>query len=314
MADTPWGDFTDRSTMLGTDVLLVMDAGGGGVNVPGTALVRKNAAGQIEGDLYVGTGTGAGFASVYLNGVSASYMQGQRGGTAHWFLGDKAAAGGGDGLILYAYLGNPVVVHGSTLRPDDDGLTPLGSAPYRFSTVWASTGAFSTSDENEKTDIEAIPDAWLDAWSGVEWVRYKLKSSVEDKGDAARWHTGLIAQRVHAAFAAAGIDAFEIGLVGRDIWEEETRPVMAEVPKMRQVTKPVMVEAGEVNGATVYRLEQATVDEAYTEMEPTGEVEVVKAAGERWNLRYDECFAVAMALEARERATLADRLAALEAA
>jgi hypothetical protein len=50
----------------------------------------------------------------------------------------------------------------------------------------------------------------------VEWSRYKWRDAVAAKGDDARWHLGLIAQRVAAAFEAKGIDPFSIGIVCRD--------------------------------------------------------------------------------------------------
>ena len=67
----------------------------------------------------------------------------------------------------------------------------------------------------------AIPPEVLAAWADVEWVRYKLKD-----GSSNRWHTGLIAQQVIAAFAAHSLDAREYGVVCWEEWEEEA--VLAE--------------------------------------------------------------------------------------
>lgn len=47
MADTPWGSFTDRAYLNDSDVLLVEVAGGGGVNVPGSAIIKKDSAGNV---------------------------------------------------------------------------------------------------------------------------------------------------------------------------------------------------------------------------------------------------------------------------
>lgn len=98
------------------------------------------------------------------------------------------------------------------LRPGSDNAYALGFSAFRFSVVYAGTGSINTSDENDKTDIGAIPDEWLDAWADVEWSRFKFIGGT-------RWHTGLVAQQVHAAFAAHDIDAFEIGLCCFDQWE-----------------------------------------------------------------------------------------------
>lgn len=114
--------------------------------------------------------------------------------------------------------------------PGGDNTQNLGKADKRFATIFAGTGTIDTSDEREKTDIGDIPDAWLDAWEGVRYQRYKMVqppvvAEIDPRtGEQlpppppkeGRWHIGLIAQQVHAAFAAHGIDAFSIGLCCRD--------------------------------------------------------------------------------------------------
>lgn len=91
----------------------------------------------------------------------------------------------------------------------------LGTPTMRFSTVYAGSGSISTSDEAEKKYVGAIPPRWLDAWGDVGWRRFKFRASKGVRGGR-RWHIGLIAQRVHGAFEARGIDAFAIGLLCRD--------------------------------------------------------------------------------------------------
>src|SRR5690606_28453752 len=121
---------------------------------------------------------------------------------------------------------------GNRLRPDGDNTRSLGAASFRWSTVYAATGTINTSDEREKEQIGNVPDEWLDAWGDVRWVRYKWKEAVQRKGDGARWHIGLIAQEVERAFAARGLDAFEIGLLCRD-------PVIETVVEKRLEERPV---------------------------------------------------------------------------
>jgi len=112
---------------------------------------------------------------------------------------------------------------GSTsMQAGSDNVYTLGSGSFRWSTVYAGTGTINTSDERAKQDIEGIPDEWLDAWGDVEWSRFKFRDAVEIKGKDARWHVGLIAQRVYDVFADHGIDAFELGLVCFDEWSAET--------------------------------------------------------------------------------------------
>ena len=100
-------------------------------------------------------------------------------------------------------------------KPGTNNLQNLGTAALRWKEVFAGVGTINTSDRNAKTEIEAIPDEWLDAWGDVQWVRFKFK----DGGK--RWHTGLVAQQIEEAFAARGLDAFELGLLCFDEWDDE---------------------------------------------------------------------------------------------
>lgn len=166
-----------------------------------------------------------------------------------------------------------VIEQGGATRPGADNTLSLGTASFRWSQLFAGTTVINTSDEREKEQIEAIPDAWLDAWGDVQWSRFKFRDAVSEKGDAARWHTGLVAQRVQEAFAAHGIDAFEVGLLCYDEWETETRPIYA-------------MRINEETGA----------EEEYD----TGETEVILAAGDRFGVRYDEAQAMEAAWVRRE--------------
>ena len=95
------------------------------------------------------------------------------------------------------------------LRPGADNSRSLGLAAQRWSVLFAGSGTISTSDARDKVDAGPVPEIWLDAWGAVGWRRFRFK-------DGKRWHVGLIAQEVHAAFAGFGIDAFAIGLLCRD--------------------------------------------------------------------------------------------------
>jgi len=109
---------------------------------------------------------------------------------------------------------------GVCLYPVADNATRLGAAAKRPSVLYAVTGTINTSDEREKQDIEDIPDTWLDAWAEVKFQRFHWRDSVAIKGDGARWHVGVIAQRVLDAFARHGIDAMEIGVLCYDSWTD----------------------------------------------------------------------------------------------
>ena len=156
-----------------------------------------------------------------------------------------------------------------TFAPGTDGEQNLGSFSGKWHTVYAATGTIHTSDENQKQQIERIPDEWLDAWGDVEYVRYKWIDAVAKKGDDARWHIGLVAQRVRDAFLARGIDPFAIGLLCYDEWDEQ-----------EEISQTLFDEDGNVI--------KKEVEAPY------------RAAGSTYGIRYEEALALEAAWQRRE--------------
>lgn len=165
--------------------------------------------------------------------------------------------------------------------PAADDTLNLGSASLRFKEMFCANATINTSDSREKEQVSEIPDEWLDIWGEVEWSRYKWQAAVAEKGDAARWHFGLVAQHVRDVFASHGVDASEIGLLCHDEWSEEI-----------QVTE-VLDEDGK----------------------PTGEVltSMVLEAGDRWGLRYQEANAFEAAWQRREINRMREEIELLKA-
>jgi hypothetical protein len=97
----------------------------------------------------------------------------------------------------------------------------LGSAAERWEVLFAATGTINTSDETLKQQIKPIDAAALRAWAKVEYCQFKFNDAVAEKGDGARWHFGVIAQRVQAAFASEGLDAMQYGLLCLDKWTDK---------------------------------------------------------------------------------------------
>lgn len=108
--------------------------------------------------------------------------------------------------------------------PEIDDEQSLGLITKRWSEIFAGNGVIKTSDAREKLllDDGTIPDAVLDAWADVQYCAFKWHSAIEKKGDAARKHTGLIAQNVRDCFEAHGLDPFELGVLCYDEWDAET--------------------------------------------------------------------------------------------
>jgi len=178
---------------------------------------------------------------------------------------------------------NPGIVRATT-----DNTFSSGSASFRWSTVFAGTGTINTSDERHKSSIQEIPDDVLDALAGVKMAMYQMDDAIELKGDSARWHFGVVAQRVKACFEARGLDPFAYGLLCHDEWVDVFEPVIEEV---------------------------VTVDEEGVKSishRETGESRLVKKAGDRYGIRYEELLCLRQAYLEREIQRMSDRIGKLE--
>lgn len=105
--------------------------------------------------------------------------------------------------------------------PYTNNAISLGRDGNRWSEVFAVQGSINVSDERLKDNIASIPDAVLDAWGEVGWCQFQMKDAVEQKGENARLHSGVIAQRIASVFEAHGLDASRYGLFCYDQWEDE---------------------------------------------------------------------------------------------
>jgi hypothetical protein len=178
---------------------------------------------------------------------------------------------------LNAYANNlvdPIWEAGTAaFSPGDDNLKTLGRASFRWSTVYAATGTINTSDERTKQQVKPIDDAVLRAWGKVNYAQFKFNDAVEKKGDAARWHFGLVAQRVKEAFESEGLDAFQYGLLCYDKWEEEVfdHPAIPATPAKYDSDGNLVSPAKEGK-------------DAWTQ--------VRVMAGDRYGIRYEEALAL----------------------
>lgn len=167
----------------------------------------------------------------YNAGASESQAPGAQSCVA---IGDNTSTTGNNAVAIGSGVtaaANQVVLGNAThtetimsggVKPRGDNAQTLGAAGVRWNTIYAGSGTINTSDEREKQDAGDIPDEWLDAWAAVEWQRFRFREAVQRKGSAARWHIGLIAQQVEAAFWARGLSARAIGLLCLDQWSDET--------------------------------------------------------------------------------------------
>jgi hypothetical protein len=104
----------------------------------------------------------------------------------------------------------------------DDGIH-LGTASARFEDIYATNGTIQTSDANDKQDIEALSETETRVAVAAKGLlrKFRWKSAVEEKGDDARIHFGIIAQDLQAAFEAEGLDAGRYGMFIHSTWTDE---------------------------------------------------------------------------------------------
>ena len=106
----------------------------------------------------------------------------------------------------------------STVSPSTYSDLSLG---YAGTLKWKGQTVQTSSDERLKTPISSVDDGVLDAWADVSWGQFKFLDAVEEKGDNARFHVGLIAQGVDRTCIAKNVDICKYGILCHDEWEDE---------------------------------------------------------------------------------------------
>ena len=119
-------------------------------------------------------------------------------------------------------VGSQGTILNGTVNPNTDNAQTLGSAPLRWSQVFAGNATINTSDAREKQQIaELTASEKVVAIHLKSMIRsFKFNDSVEAKGDAARIHFGVMAQDVKAAFEAEGLVAEKYSMLCYDEWPE----------------------------------------------------------------------------------------------
>jgi len=130
------------------------------------------------------------------------------------YLATSGAPGSGDRVLYLA---------GASFVPQADNTWNVGNASYRWANIFAGNGTINTSDERDKQDIAELNDAEKRVAVSLKSLvkKFRFKDAVENKGDAARIHIGVIAQEVKAAFESEGLDAHGYGILCYDEWEDQ---------------------------------------------------------------------------------------------
>lgn len=192
------------------------------------------------------------------------------------------------------------------IRPTVDNTYDYGSAVLRGRTAFFGTGTINTSDETTKHGIRAIAedDALLDAWAEVDWYKFQFIDAVEVKGaDGARWHLGLVAQRVRDVLDRHGIDGFKLGLLCYDKWDDQYEQYQVNEGETVTTTKTVTPKDSDEPITMTYEVP----------VKPIYGQRVVREAGELYGIRYEEALSLEAALQRRNYQRLLARVEALEA-
>ena len=173
-----------------------------------------------------------------LGGVAATYALNDAGSAYAGYRID------GNELDLNTYSGADIRF-GGNIYPATDDAKSCGLVTNRWSVVYAANGTIQTSDAREKQDAENLSDAERKVALALKGLikKFRFKSAVEKKGDAARIHVGVLVQEVIAAFRVEGLDPMRYGIVCYDKWD--ARP--EEIDEDGIVVRPAL-EAGDRYG------------------------------------------------------------------
>ena len=105
----------------------------------------------------------------------------------------------------------------------DDAIDLGEATSARWQDIYATNGTIQTSDRNDKQDIEGLSDAEQRVAVACKGLlrKFRWRSAVEEKGDDARIHFGIIAQDLQDAFTAEGLDAGRYGMFINSTWTDE---------------------------------------------------------------------------------------------
>jgi hypothetical protein len=280
------------------------------IDSSGNFLVGKTASSlandgfQAHNTGYIGS-TNSGAATAYFNRKTndGDIVNFQKDGTTVGSIQSRS----GLGLILNSAnsydlglaLNGTVAFYLSTTRfyPNSDNFADLGTPSLRFDDIYATNGTIQTSDQNEKQQIASLTDAEMTAAKAISklFKTFKWNDSVAEKGDAARTHTGVIAQEVEQAMTDAGLNAGDYAFfISTTWWETQT-----EVPA---------VEADEENGVEAQEAYTRTDTYDTAEEAPEGATE-----RNRKGIRYPQLLSFIGAATEQRLASIETRLDALEA-
>jgi hypothetical protein len=213
------GPITTAGTITMAGTLAAASGGTGASSLTGAGIVTIT-------DTQTVTGVKA-FSNANNTFYGLNYATSDGGSAASAYLDELTGygrLGGINGLLFNTGATYPgvsrFVVDPNTFRPFDDNAYALGTASFRYTVVYATTGTINTSDATQKQQVRELSEAERRVAKTIKGLirAFKWNEAVELKGDGARIHIGVMAQEVAAAFAAEGLDASKYGLFCQDTW------------------------------------------------------------------------------------------------
>jgi hypothetical protein len=203
--DSSGNVLVDGLSAFGADTITLGTGGFAGIrNTSGSCLeLRRD---STDGSILDFQKDGAPVGSIGSEGGDALYIQ--------------SGTTSGAGLHMHPTAGN---VNPARNGAKVDNAIDLGRSSHRFKDLYATNGTIQTSDRNEKQDIEALSDAEQRVAVACKGLlrKFRWKSSVEENGDDARIHFGIIAQDLQDAFEAEGLDAGRYAMFINSTWTNE---------------------------------------------------------------------------------------------
>ena len=129
------------------------------------------------------------------------------------------AVGVGDaGFLFSGYISPFILPCDADTGSGNDNVVFFGSSFNRYRIVYSASGVSTSSDANEKQDIAELNDAELRVATRCKALlkKYRRTEAIEEKGDGARIHFGIIAQELEDAFTAEGLDAHRYAMFMED--------------------------------------------------------------------------------------------------
>ena len=249
----PNANATNEISFTGTEFTNVLSATTSGFQLGTTgagylAFMTNNAeAFRITAarDMYFGQTTGSAASVGHIMQANGALFNTRDGGTVQYLRrlnsdGDivqfnrDGTAVGSIGVVG----GNNLYIHGDTIGlgiGDDniyptnssgtsaDAITDIGDSSARFRNVYRSGSTISTSDRNMKQDIRDLTDSERNVAVAAKGLlkAFRFIDRVEEEGDSANIHFGIIAQDLAAAFTAEGLDANDYQVYRADTFTDE---------------------------------------------------------------------------------------------